>query len=93
MYEFSLQAAHNMSMFESCKWGATELNCTDYLRRIATGLGFCYMFHPVYKDSSVQELAVERTGSSYGMMFTINVNYEEYFYGNTIGVGMKVKIC
>ena len=90
MYQFAMEARHNMSMFWRCTWKSRSIPCKDYLTLTATDEGFCYTFHSEEFIKANGSLKVYQTGSDFGLKIRGIIQQDEYYYGNAASAGLKV---
>ncbi|XP_072050272.1 acid-sensing ion channel 4-B-like [Amphiura filiformis] len=87
MEEFAKLAAHRIEdMLLNCRW-RNVVKCTAAnFTQILTDWGVCYTFN----NDPMNALQVTEPGSVNGLSLTLNVEQNEYTYGENAGIGFKV---
>ena len=86
---FVLTTAHRIEdMLLKCSWRSTMKCGPEDFRRIITDWGVCY----TYNHDPETALEVRRPGSSNGLAMQLNVEQDEYNFGENTGAGLKVCI-
>ncbi|XP_077869246.1 acid-sensing ion channel 3-like [Saccoglossus kowalevskii] len=86
-----LSAAHQKeSMILECKLGRASSGCNavDNFTTTLTDYGVCY----TYNNALSNHMLVTESGSRHGLSLTLNLEQEEYTYGQNYGAGFKIDI-
>lgn len=84
---FVLGTAHRVEdMVFECKWRTVE-SCGSYnFTKIIADWGVCYSFN----NDPVSPIEVRLPGASNGLKLQLNIEEDEYTYGENTGAGMRV---
>ena len=81
------EAAHKIdNMTLRCVWQQEEQKCDEIFETVFTDMGVCYTFNA---DGG---LHLSTAGSSHGLKVFLNLEYNDYFLSENLGLtGLKVK--
>ena len=86
-----LDAAHRLEdMFIVCYWSGLRIPCAKYFHRTLTEVGVCYTFNAQETKQNHDRLLVHDAGSDNGLLLRINIENDEYFYGESNSAGIRV---
>ncbi|XP_033099022.1 acid-sensing ion channel 4-A-like [Anneissia japonica] len=77
-------------MLRECTWKQIERCRADDFTRVLTGWGVCYTFNNPQNMNEVRK--VKQSGSNYGLYMRINIEQDEYFFGDNTGAGLRILV-